>query len=90
MTAPVQLEALAVAVRGTDGEPVAWLEVGSAGGATPRQGLSLVHFLALPTALGRRRRGRTHFLSLRGAETGSSVGAASGRAGSRGGRGAGR
>lgn len=90
VTAPVQPEALAVAVRGTDGEPVARLEVGSAGSATPRQGLSLVHFLALPTALGRRRRGRTHFLSLRGAETRSSVGAVSGRAGSRGGHSAGR
>lgn len=58
VTAPVQLEALAVAVRGTDGQPVARLEVGSAGGAAPRQGLRLVHFLALPAALGRR--GRTH------------------------------
>ena len=83
MTAPVQLEALAVAVCGTDGEPVAWLEVGSAGSATPRQGLSLVHFLALPTALGHRRRGRTHFLSLREAEIWSLEEAASGRAGSR-------
>lgn len=58
VTAPVQLEALAVAVRGTDGQPVARLEVRSTGGAAPRQGLRLVHFLALPAALGRR--GRTH------------------------------
>lgn len=79
----MQLEALAMAVRGTNGEPVARLEVGSAGSATPRQGLSLVHFLALPTPLSRRRRRRTHFLSLRGAETGSLGEAASGRAGSR-------
>lgn len=72
-----------MAVRGTDGEPVARLEVGSAGSATPRQGLSLVHFLALPTPLGRGRCCRTHFLSLRGVETGRSVEAAPGRAGSR-------
>lgn len=58
VTAPVQLEALAVAVRGTDGQPVARLEVRSTRGAAPRQGLRLVHFLALPAALGRR--GRTH------------------------------
>lgn len=64
VTAPVQLEALAVAVRSTDGQPVARLEVGSAGGTAPRQGLRLVHFLALPAALGRR--GRTH-VSRRGA-----------------------
>lgn len=82
MTAPVQLEALAMAVRGTDGEPIARLEVGSAGSAAPRQGLSLVHFLALPTPLGRRGR-RTHFLSLRGAQTRIPGEAASGRAGSR-------
>lgn len=68
VTAPVQLEALAVAVRGTDGQPVARLEVGSAGGAVPCQGLCLVHFLALPAALGRR--GRTH-VSRRGAGTGA-------------------
>lgn len=79
----MQLEALAVAVCGTDGKPVARLEVGSAGSATPRQGLSLVHFLALPTPLGRRRRRRTHFRSLRGVEAGSPGEAASGRAGSR-------
>lgn len=66
VTAPVQLEALAVAVRGTNGQPVARLEVGSAGGAAPSQGLRLVHFLALPAALGRR--GSTH-LSRRGAGT---------------------
>lgn len=79
-----------MAVRGTDGKTVARLEVGSAGSATPREGLSLVHFLALPTPLGRRRRRRTHFRSLRGAQAGSPGEAASGRAGSRAGCGRGR
>lgn len=46
VAAPVQLEALPVAVRGADGEPVARQEVGSPR-AAPRQRLRLVQLSAL-------------------------------------------
>lgn len=50
MAAPVQLEALAVAVRGADGEPVTRQEVRSPR-AAPGQSLRLVQLLALRTLL---------------------------------------